>query len=83
MSDNVWQASTKFPDQHVVITPSDTVDFHRPLLVVAGSGGNISVVDKTGVAITYTMLAGQTVPVIAKRVNATGTTVTPLIGLFT
>lgn len=73
-----------FPQNQVTITPSDTVDITRAdgMMIEAGSDGTIVVQDKHGNQISRTVKAGQVLPVLVKRVLATGTTVNPVIGLY-
>lgn len=64
-----------------VITPSDTVNFSRyPREILCGGAGTVAVVDVDDVVTSYTVVAGQSIPQIAKRINSTGTTATPLVG---
>lgn len=72
----------EFPRNHEVITPSDSVDLPREMLVYAGSNGNVAVRDYVGRNITYTVTAGSVLPIMATRILATGTTATPLVGLY-
>lgn len=73
----------EFPQNHFAITPSNTVDLpHKGCVVYAGSAGNIACHDMKGTAVTYTLAAGQMVPVLVSRVLATGTTASPVIGLY-
>lgn len=81
--ERIYDVSSEFPDNHVTITPSNTVNLSQPMVIVAGTTGTISIVDKYDRAVTYTVGTALTVlPVLAKRVNATGTTVTQVIGLY-
>jgi len=64
-----------------VITPSDSVDFViEPREIVCGGAGNVAVVKNDGSVTNYTVVAGQTIVQVCRRVNATGTTATPLVG---
>lgn len=68
---------------HFAITPSDTVDFAYPVRgVYVGVTGNVAVVDRNGTAVTYVAVpAGSVIPICARRVNATNTTATSLVGM--
>lgn len=82
---------TRFPVCGKAITPDDTdaLTNHQgdaqPQTVYVGADGDVVVVpagndiDQT---LTFSLLAGQVVPVICSHVLATGTTATGLIGLF-
>lgn len=78
-----FDPTAEFPRTHFTITPSDTVDLPQPMAVMAGTTGTIAVVDKNDTVVVYTIsTAPMMLPVIAKRINATSTTVTQAIGLF-
>lgn len=78
-----WNKAAEFPRNHRVITPSDSVDMFDDVVIVCGSTGDISVTDKGGTTVVYVGLpAGAVVPVIAKRINATGTTVNPVVAVY-
>ena len=79
---NLYNRFEEFPRHHVTITPSNTVDLSHEMLVMAGSDGTMAVVDAWDTVITYTVTSGTIIPILAKRVNATGTTVSPVIGLY-
>jgi hypothetical protein len=80
---NEYNRYTQFPDNHVTVTPSDAVDLFDPMVICAGTTGNIAIVDKNDTVIVYTIATAPAIlPVVAKRVNATGTTVTQVIGLY-
>lgn len=68
---------------HFAITPSDTVNFAFPVRgVYVGGTGDVVVVDRNGTAVTYKAVpTGQVLPIMASRVNATGTTATYLVGM--
>lgn len=69
--------------EYFAITPSNTVDFTffcRSIRV--GVAGDVVAVKLDGTAVTFKgCYAGEVLPIIAKRVNATGTTATDLVGL--
>lgn len=74
-------------DKAVAITPSDTVDIlpnSAPIRALyVGGAGNVTGVLLDGTAILFTAPpVGAVIPVQLKRVNATGTTATALVGLF-
>lgn len=73
-----------FPQNQVTLTPSDTVDIPNAdgMMIEAGSDGTIVTQDKHGRQISRTVKAGAILPVLVKRVLATGTTVSPVIGLY-
>lgn len=71
-----------FPRTHRTLTPSDTINFADNYLVYCGSAGTIVAIDADGTSVSYSVAAGDILPVPCKRVNATGTTVTPIIGLY-
>lgn len=82
MSGTYFSLDSEFPSNHYAITTSDTVNLPTEMLVRAGTAGTVTLVDRNGVAIQYTATAGEVLPVLAKRVNATGTASTGLIGLY-
>jgi hypothetical protein len=65
------------------ITTNDSTDLASTVKAIyCGGAGNIKVTTSTGVTVTFTgVLAGTILPVTAKRVFATGTTATNLVGL--
>lgn len=82
MANTMFNRFAEYPTTHVTITPSDANDLVRPMIIHCGGAGNIVVQDKNGTQITYALAAGDKVPVLCHRVLATGTTVTPVIGLY-
>lgn len=73
----------------VSITPSDTVDFVRQGTsdnltagIYVGGAGIVQVVFQDGSVVPFTCVAGQILPVAAKRVNNTSTTATLMVALF-
>ena len=66
------------------ITPSNTVDITSGLAdgIYAGGAGDIAAVFQDGSTATFTVVAGQFLPIRVRRVNATGTTATALVALF-
>lgn len=79
---NMFNRFAEFPQTHFTITPSDGTDLSRPMIIYCGSAGNIVVHDSNGTAVTYTVLAGDILPVLVKRVLSTNTTVTQVVGLY-
>lgn len=73
-------------NQWRAITPSDTVDL--PGLTEAlwiGATGDIAVVMANNVmpVVIAAVPAGSWLPLTARRINATGTTATGIVGLYT
>ena len=73
----------------VAITPSDTVNFVQQgvtdLLtsgIYVGGAGVVAVVFQDGSVVNFTCIAGQILPVRAKRINSTNTTGTLLVALY-
>ncbi len=71
-----------FPKTHRTLTASDTINFADLYTIYCGSAGTVAAVDADGTLVSYSVVAGDIIPVPCKRVNATGTTVTPIIGLY-
>ena len=67
------------------ITPSDSVNLEFGVcraIRCGGASGDVSIVDLTGATVIVPgILAGETLPVQATRINATGTTATSLTAL--
>lgn len=80
MSDNfqTHQRSLESPgDRHRVITPSDSdAVAPRPRALWCEAAGTVSVEDRDGIVLSYTLSAGQVLPFRAVKVRATGTTAT-------
>ena len=73
-------------NRRFVITPSDTADIVRadqPMAFYVGGAGDAVLVDNNGTVVTLVGLqAGLIYPIKnIKRINATGTTATNLVGL--
>lgn len=66
------------------ITPSDATNLPGGCRAIyVGGAGNIVLVDTEDNAVTFVgVLAGQILPCSVKRVNATSTTATSLVGLY-
>jgi len=63
--------------QHFAITPSDSTDLPiRPRVLYCAADGTAVVRDGVGNDLSYSLLAGDILPVSAVRVLATGTTAT-------
>lgn len=72
-----FRGQNVFGNRHFSITPHDSNDVSfAPCVVVAATAGDVAVEDIYGTAITYTLPAGGTVPVMVQKVLATGTTAT-------
>lgn len=71
---NLWDAITK----------SDTVDFFRGICdaVYVGGAGVVVAIQEDGTAVSFTAVAGQVIPIAAKRINSTNTTATLMIALY-
>jgi hypothetical protein len=78
---NNFNKAAEFPAEQFTITPSNTDGIPQgPLVIYALTAGTIAAVDKNGTAVTYTVAAGDLLPILVVRVNSTGTTAT-CIGL--
>ena len=66
------------------VTPNDAADVASiTRAVYVGGGGNLAVTLASGAELTFTGLAGGTLlPVRLRRIKATGTTATALVGLL-
>jgi hypothetical protein len=67
----------------IAITPADS-DLVQPVRALyIGGSGNLRISDSGGGAVTFVgAVAGTILPVMAKRVWATGTTATNIVGLI-
>ncbi len=65
------------------ITPSDSVDLTTPAILWIGGAGTITVdtLNETSVLISG-VPAGILLPLVVKKVHATGTTATLIVGLY-
>lgn len=84
MSDSqVWMGERFIAGSHRSIVRSDTVNLPQPMVIWCNAAGTVAVVDRNDILQTYTVVAGQTIPVMVKRVNVTGSSVVDanLIGL--
>jgi hypothetical protein len=73
----------------IAITKSDTANFggqgtNRPLCdaIYVGGAGIVAVIFEDGTEVDFTAVAGEVLPVAAKRVNNTNTTATLMIALY-
>lgn len=66
------------------ITPSDSTDLTAETRAIyVGNAGDVAAVLASGDEVSFVGLAGGTVlPVRARRIKATGTTATALVGLY-
>ena len=78
----MWQRFDNFPRNQAEVTPSDTVDFPQPSIVVANGDGDIVAVDINGSEILWTVSAGYIIPIVCRRVNETDTTVSSIIRVW-
>ena len=71
-------------ERYFAITPSDSANFETPCdAIYVGGAGNLVAVMGDGSTVTFTgALAGTILPIKCKRVNATSTTATALVGLL-
>jgi hypothetical protein len=66
-----------------VVVPSDTANMAQPAPLYIGVGGTVILETEDGTELTFLNIPdGSTLPISAKRVNATGTTATDIIALF-
>lgn len=74
---------TRYPDNALAVTPSDTNTFSQPVTVTAFGAGNIAVTPANGGAtVTVALLQGQTLPFRVTQVWATGTTATEIVATY-
>jgi len=82
----------QFPDSTSLLTPSrdyfaitphnSTNLQFKTRSIRVGVGGDVVAVREDGTAVTFkNCFAGEVLPIVAIRVNATGTTATDLVGL--
>jgi hypothetical protein len=66
------------------VTPSDTVNLARPTdALLIGSSGVVQAVFENGAVVPLTVTGPLVLPVRVARVNATSTTATGLVALYT
>jgi len=77
------QAFTNYAYEYA-ITTSDTVDIGQGVTwaISVGGAGNMVAVLQDGKTVTMAVQAGQIVPLRVRRINATSTTATGLVGLY-
>lgn len=74
---------TSFPLHAADLTPSDTTEYIEGRQVYVGGAGDVTVEPFYGNnTVTFSLEAGQFVPVVCRRVLATGTTATDLVGIY-
>ena len=61
------------------VTTSDTVDLTNYGVLLIGVGGDVKVDLAGSGTVTYTLESGEFLPVLVKRVYATGTTATGIV----
>lgn len=84
MSDNPNRRETFTAPDFYSLTSflSDTVPLVRPVRAIAvGGAGNIVCKNARGDSVTFTVVAGQILPIQTDHVLSTGTTATALVGL--
>lgn len=65
------------------ITPHASTNFDYLASIYVGVAGDVVAINEGDTAVTFkNALAGSILPIKAKRVNATGTTATNLVGLY-
>lgn len=81
---NLFMADPTFYNKAVTITPSDTADIAEgpTAAIYIGGAGVVVAVFPNDTTATFTCVAGQVLPVRAKRVNNTNTTATLLRALY-
>lgn len=62
-------------DTHLAITPGPDPIVPRPRALYCNTAGTVTVVDRGGVSLTYTVSAGQILPFRAVRITAATATV--------
>lgn len=68
-------------DHAFSVTPSNTVDLAQISVVYVGTKGNLKVLPAMGSAVTFTAVnSGTLLPFKIKRVFASGTTCTNIVG---
>ena len=85
MTVNPYQKSPTSPAvDFAAVTPSDSVDLGQPCRALwVGTGGHVSCVSLNGASVLFKNApSGWPLPVIARRINATGTTAADLVALY-
>jgi hypothetical protein len=71
-------------NQAIAVTPSDTVNLATPTdALLVGSSGVVQAVFENNAVVALTVTGPIVLPVKVKRVNATSTTATGLVALYT
>lgn len=71
------------PSGAVSITPNDSADLSNPVLALnVAAAGAVALVTAGGDSVTVYIAAGIVFPCHCKKVLATGTTATGIVGLF-
>ncbi len=67
------------------ISKSDTVDFASGQCdaIYVGGAGIVVAIREDGTAVSFTAVAGELIPIAAKRVNSAVTTATLMVALYT
>lgn len=73
-----------FYNRYFAITKSDTVDFEQGLCdaIYVGGAGIVVAIAQDGKSAAFTAVAGEILPIRAKRVDSTNTTATLMIALY-
>ena len=85
MADNYFNDSVITPSsEFAAISPSDSTYLTEiPKSLYVGTGGNLVAINAVGDAITFTNVpSGSVLPIRPKRVNATSTTATGIVGIY-
>ena len=70
-------------DSWAVVTPNDAVElFPIPKAIRVNGAGDLALRGRDGVAVTFAVAAGETLPLRPKVVLATGTTATGIVALY-
>lgn len=70
-----WQKDAYYPQNQLAVVFDDAVNMPEMRPVYCSAAGNVSATDKNGTTVVYAVLAGQFLPIMPVRINATGTTV--------
>lgn len=74
---------TQFPTRAEAVTPSDTTEYDLGIAVYVGGAGDVVVEPfHGGNTVTFSPSAGDMLPVLCRRVLATGTTATDIKGIY-
>jgi len=79
-----WGGEIAPAAHYAAVTPSDTIGFAECEALYIGVAGNVVAVTPGGTAVTFVgVAAGLILPIRAKRINATSTTATSIVALYT